>query len=115
MSFADAVDGFFADFFRLYPVNATEAGNHEHDHAWPDVGEHGTAERLAWLAEARATFEGTDSLTREEEIDRQVLLREIDALRFEEEDLDELSWSPIVYSYLLGGGLSRSCHASSLR
>ncbi len=105
MSFADAVDGFFAGFFRLYPVNATEAGNHEHDHVWPDVGERGTAERLAWLAEARGTFEGTDGLNREEEIDRQVLLREIDALRFEEEDLDEPSWSPIVYSYLLGGGL----------
>ncbi|MCV0402566.1 MAG: DUF885 domain-containing protein [Chloroflexi bacterium] len=105
MSFADAVDGFFADFFRLYPVHATQAGNHEHDHAWPDVGESGTAERLAWLAEVRATLEGADDLTREEEIDRQVLLREIDALRFEEEDLDEPSWSPIVYSYLLGGGL----------
>ena len=30
---------------------------------------------------------------------------EIDELRFDEEELDELSWSPIVYSYLLGGGL----------
>jgi uncharacterized protein (DUF885 family) len=34
-----------------------------------------------------------------------VLLDQIDALRFDEEELDELSWSPIVYSYLLGGGL----------
>ncbi len=105
MSFAEAQDAFFADFFRLYPVHATNAGNHEHDHAWPDLTEAGAAQRLAWLAEARQAIEIADGLSRDEEIDRSVLLREIDALRFEEEDLDEASWSPIVYSYLLGGGL----------
>ena len=46
-----------------------------------------------------------DGLSGEEEIDRRVLLGLIDELRFEEEELDELSWSPISYSYLLGGGL----------
>ncbi len=105
MSFTETVDGFFADFFRHYPVHATNAGNHEHDHAWPDLTDAGTARRLAWLAEARTTLEEADTAGRDEEIDRQVLLREIDAMRFDEEDLDEASWSPIVYSYLLGGGL----------
>ena len=105
MSFAQAQDAFFADFFRLYPVHATNAGNHEHDHAWPDLSEAGIAERLSWLTDARTRLEAADGLSRDEEIDRRVLLREIDALRFDEEDLDEASWSPIVYSYLLGGGL----------
>ena len=105
MSSAEAQDAFFADYFRLYPVHATEAGNHEHDHRWPDLTEAGSAERLAWLADARARLEAAEATSREEEIDRRVLLTQIDALRFDEEDLDELSWSPIVYSYLLGGGL----------
>ncbi|MEO6579390.1 MAG: DUF885 domain-containing protein [Candidatus Limnocylindria bacterium] len=105
MSFTETVDGFFADFFRHYPVHATNAGNHEHDHEWPDLTDAGTALRLAWLAESRATLDGAATSGRDDEIDRQVLLREIDAMRFDEEDLDEASWSPIVYSYLLGGGL----------
>jgi len=105
MTFAETQDAFFADYFRLYPIHATEAGNHEHDHRWPDLTDAGSAERLAWLADARARLEAADATTRDEEIDRRVLLTQIDAMRFDEEDLDELSWSPITYSYLLGAGL----------
>ena len=104
-SFAEAQDAFFADFFRHYPVHATEAGNHEHDGRWPDLGDAGRAERSAWLTDARAGLEAADGLSREEEIDRRVLVATIDELRFDEEELDEPSWSPIVYVYLLGGGL----------
>ena len=74
MSFAEAQDAFFADFFRLYPIHATEAGNHEHDDRWPDLTEAGKRARLAWLAEARSDLEAADGLSREEEIDRRVLL-----------------------------------------
>jgi len=105
MSFAEAQDAFFSGFFSRYPTHATEAGNHEQDHAWPDLTEAGRDDRLTWLTEIRASIEAAEDLTRDEEIDRRVLLGTIDELRFEEEDLDELSWSPIVYSYLLGGGL----------
>jgi uncharacterized protein (DUF885 family) len=105
MSFADAVEEFFTDYFRLYPVNATEAGNHEHDHAWPDLTDAGANERLTWLADVRGRLEAADGLSREEEIDRRVLLAAIDELIFDEEDLDELSWSAISYSYLIGAGL----------
>ena len=105
MSFADTVEEFFTDFFRLYPYHATEAGNHEHDDRWPDVTDAGSEARLSWLDLARDRLESADGLDRDEEIDRRVLLRQIDALRFDDEELDELSWSPIVYSYLLGGGL----------
>jgi uncharacterized protein (DUF885 family) len=103
MSFAAARDAFFADYFRLYPMHATEAGNHEHDGRWPDLTDAGGAERMAWLADARSRIEAAEADGRE--IDRRVLIDQVDALRFDEEELDELSWSPIVYSYLLGGGL----------
>ena len=105
MSFAEAHDAFFADFFRHYPVHATQAGNHEHDARWPDLTSVGSGERLAWLSDVRRQLEAMDGLDREESIDRRVLLATIDELIFDEEELDELSWSPIVYSYLLGGGL----------
>lgn len=105
MSFAEAQDAFFADFFRLYPGHATDAGNHDHDHRWPDLTQAGTAERLAWLADARQDLESLEDLSREEQIDRRVLLATIGELRFDEEQLDELSWSPIVYTYMLGGGM----------
>ncbi len=105
MSFTEAVDAFFADYFRHSPVHATEAGTHEHDDRWPDLTEAGSAERIAWLTDVRARFEDMEDLAREEEIDRRVLLATIDEARFDEEELDEPSWSPIIYSYLLGGGL----------
>jgi uncharacterized protein (DUF885 family) len=104
-SFAAAQADFFDNFFRHYPIHASEAGNHEHDERWPDLTDAGSAERLAWLADARAGLEEADGLSREEEIDRRVLLGTIDELRFDEQDLDEPSWSPIIYTYLLGGGL----------
>jgi uncharacterized protein (DUF885 family) len=105
MSFSMAQDAFFADYFRHYPVHATEAGNHEHDDRWPDLTDAGSEVRRLWLADARTSLEAAEPATRDEEIDRRVLLTQVDALRFDEEELDELSWAPIVYSYLLGGGL----------
>ena len=105
MSFAEAQAAFFADYFRHSPVHATEAGNHEHDDRWPDMTDAGAAERISWLTDVKARFEAMDGLSREEEIDRRVLLATIDEARFDEEELDEPSWSPIIYSYLLGGGL----------
>lgn len=104
-SFAEAQAAFFDEYFRLSPVHATDAGNHDHDDRWPDLTDEGSAERLAWLAETRRRLESLDGLSREEEIDRRVLVATIDEMRFDEEELDEPSWSPITYSYLLGGGL----------
>ena len=105
MSFVEAQDAFFAEYFRLYPVNATDAGNHEHDDRWPDLTDEGRTARLAWLGDARSRLEEADGLSRDDEIDRRVLLTQIDALRFDDEELGELSWSAITYSYLLGAGL----------
>ena len=107
MTFADTADRFFADFFRHYPIHATEAGNHEHDERWPDLTDAGRHERLAFLADARERLEALDAaeLSRDAAIDRRVLLAQIDALRFEDEELDELGWNAVVYTYLLGGGL----------
>ncbi|MGD0019923.1 MAG: DUF885 domain-containing protein [Candidatus Limnocylindrales bacterium] len=105
--FAERVDAFLGDFFRLYPVAATAAGNHAHDGKWPDLTDAGRADRLAfiddWNAELRAMPDA--SLTPDERIDRDLLVSELAALRFNETELREAGWDPLSYVYLLGGGI----------
>jgi len=106
-AFATRVDEFLAEFFRLLPVHATSAGHHEHDHRWPDLTDAGRAERIAFLDAWDQAFRamGDDSLTAGERLDRDLLLQEIDALRFDEVDLATERWDPLEWVYLLGGGL----------
>jgi uncharacterized protein (DUF885 family) len=103
--FPARVDAFLDEFFRLHPVDATAAGEHSHDGRWPDLTEAGRAERLAfgdrWLAEL-AAFDG---LTADESIDRDLLVMELQARRFDATDLREETWNPLEWVYLLGGGL----------
>ena len=105
--FAERVDAFLGDFFRLYPVAATAAGNHAHDGEWPNLTDAGQADRLAfvddWNAELRAMPD--TSLTPDERIDRDLLISELAALRFDEVELREAGWDPLSYVYLLGGGI----------
>lgn len=105
--FAERVDAFLDDFFCLYPVAATAAGNHAHDGEWPDLTDAGGADRLAfiddWNAELRAMPD--TSLAPDERIDRDLLISELAALRFGEVELRETVWDPLSYVYLLGGGI----------
>ena len=70
--FAERVGAFLGDFFRLYPVAATAAGNHAHDGEWPNLTDAGQADRLAfiddWTAELQAM--PAASLTPDARIDR---------------------------------------------
>ena len=103
----ELVDAILSDFYRLYPVQATEVGYHEHDGRWPDLTDDGREDRLAFLSRAAAQLTDLDptSLSRDDAIDRRILLDELASLRFQEEELDELSWSPLTYTYIFGGGL----------
>jgi uncharacterized protein (DUF885 family) len=104
--FSGRVDAFLAEFFRLNPIHATAAGNHDHDAVWPDMTEAGRQQRLAfidrWQAELRAFDRG---LSADEEIDRDLLLMELDAATFNEVDLREETWNPLEWVYLLGSGI----------
>jgi uncharacterized protein (DUF885 family) len=107
VDFSALVDELLARYFALYPVHATEIGNHEHDGDWPDLSDHGGAERVAFLTDAQARLEQTDpaTLSRDELIDRRILLETVAAARFEEETLREPTWNPMTWTYLFGGGL----------
>src|SRR5450759_2860391 len=105
--FGGRVDEFLDEFFHLFPVSATATGMHAVDGEWPDLSDAGRAARLAyadrWETELRR-FADAD-LTPDEHIDRDLLLSELAALRFDETELREGSWDALGYVYLLGGGI----------
>jgi uncharacterized protein (DUF885 family) len=105
-AFSERVDAFLAEFFGLSPIHATAAGNHDHDSEWPDLTEAGRQERLAFIDRWEAELNGVDAgLSPDELIDRDLLLTELDAARFQETKLREEWWNPLEWVYILGGGL----------
>jgi uncharacterized protein (DUF885 family) len=107
MKFRAVVDDVLDGYFRQFPVDATEKGQHAFDGTWPDLTDAGRLARIAWLTDAQAQVEAveTASLGRDEAIDRRVLLDYLAAARFSEEVLDEGAWNPLSYVYLFGNGL----------
>jgi uncharacterized protein (DUF885 family) len=107
MDFHELTNDVLAGYFRHNPVFATEMGEHAHDGLWPDLTEAGRQARLAWLADTSARLQALDpaSLSRDDAIDRRILLEQLEASRFSEESLREETWSPISYVYLFGNGL----------
>jgi uncharacterized protein (DUF885 family) len=107
MEFRAVVDDVLDGYFRWYPVDATEKGQHAFDGVWPDLTDAGRRERLGWLADAEAQVEAaaSTSLSRDWAIDRRILLAYLAAARFNEEVLDEGAWDPLSYVYLFGNGL----------
>ncbi|HYN64254.1 MAG TPA: DUF885 domain-containing protein [Candidatus Limnocylindrales bacterium] len=107
MEFRAVVDDVLDGYYRHYPVHATEIGHHAFDGVWPDLTAAGRSSRLAWLAGAQSQVEGVapTSLSRDEAIDRRILLDYLAAARFDEETLDEGAWNALSYVYLFGNGL----------
>jgi uncharacterized protein (DUF885 family) len=105
--FGDRVAAFLDEFFTLNPVHATAAGMHAHDGRWPDLSERGRAERIAFVDRWEQMFRDIDpaTLSRDDGIDRELLLRELAAQRFGDTELREDTWNPLEWVYLIGGGL----------
>jgi uncharacterized protein (DUF885 family) len=106
-AFARRIDTFLAEFFRLHPLHATAAGMHAHDDQWPDLTEAGRSQRLAFAERWQTELAGfaDDDLTRDERVDRDLLLLELDGIRFAETELRQEAWDPLEWVYLLGGGI----------
>ncbi len=106
-AFASALDEFLSRYFALNPLHATASGVHDHDSRWPDMTEAGRRERLAFASAWSVRLRGlpADELTRDEVIDRDILLRQLDAAQFADTELLEDTWSPLEWVYFMGGGL----------
>jgi uncharacterized protein (DUF885 family) len=103
--FRTRTEAFLSEFFALFPTASTSIGEHAYDDRWPDMTAAGRAARVAfadrWLAEVRAF---TD-LSPDDAVDRDLLVQQLEAMRFADLDLREEAWNPLEWVYLLGGGL----------
>ncbi len=95
------------DFFAAQPTWATHIGFHAHDDRWPDLTETGRRARLTLVSKHRSALEGLDedALSRDECIDRGLVLEALDATEFDESELRELAWDPLGVVRIAGGGL----------
>ena len=107
MDLQPLVDDLLADLYRLQPTDATELGQHGYDHHWPDLTDAGRAAWSDWLraAEARVKAVKPKGLSRDDAIDRRILLENLAEMRFYADELREPEWNPISYVYLFGGAL----------
>ncbi|GAC1674422.1 MAG: DUF885 domain-containing protein [Candidatus Limnocylindrales bacterium] len=104
--FAAHVDAFFEAYFAFDPISATGSGMHDHDDRWPDVSAAGAPDRLTFIdgwTDRLAGFADA-SLTVDEQVDRDVILGVLGAMRFGETELREDAWSPMAWVYLIGDG-----------
>ena len=106
-AFPDAFSAFLDAFIELEPVAATSIGDHRNDHRWPDLSAEGRRQRLVFIDAWQATFSGLDptDLSVDESVDRDLVLEELDAMRFGETELRDDAWDPLTWVYLLGDGL----------
>jgi uncharacterized protein (DUF885 family) len=104
MDFTATVDGLLDEYYRLQPSQATELGEHAYDHHWPDLTDAGHAAWSAWLRDAEARVQAFEpgALSRDEAIDRRILLENLAAMRFSADELREANWNPMSYVYLFG-------------
>lgn len=102
----DLAREFIAESFRLDPLEATNAGVHEHDARWPDWSSAGIAERLAFVERwsARLGAIPAEAMTADEAIDRDRLLLELGDRRYEARFAAD-AWDPMTWVYRLGDGL----------
>ncbi len=104
-SFADTFDRFLDAFVALEPVAATSIGDHRHDGRWPDLSARGREERLAFIARWHSAFAVAEAADAPETIDRDLVLGELEAMRFGETELREDAWDPLTWVYLFGDGI----------
>jgi uncharacterized protein (DUF885 family) len=100
------VRDFLAASFRLDPLEATNAGVHDHDARWPDWSSAGITERLAFVDRWTARLEAIPAadLSSSDAIDRDRLLLELGDRRYEARFASD-AWDPMTWVYRLGDGL----------
>ena len=103
--FRSRTDAFLSEFFRLFPTAATSIGEHAYDDRWPDMSAAGREARVAFADRWLAEFRGFESLSADDAVDRDLLVQQLEAMRFSDLDLREEAWNPLDWVYLLGGGL----------
>ncbi len=105
--FDHALRDLLDDLFAAMPTFATHIGFHAHDDKWPDMTEAGRQAVLGLIAKHRAQLVALDegTLSADEQIDRGLVLEALDSMEFDETELRETAWDPLVVVRIAGGGL----------
>ncbi|MFO0552695.1 MAG: DUF885 domain-containing protein [Polyangiaceae bacterium] len=94
-------------YLTLQPVRSTEAGRHDDDGKWPDASEAGDATYRKFatsaLTEARAIPES--QLTLASQVDRDVLINQLELIVFTLDELKPAENDPLFYTAMIGDGL----------
>jgi len=98
-----ALDGWLA----LSPVNATQAGEHRHDHLLDDLGPEGRARAEAFARATLAELDALDlaSLSRENQVDAAILRNQLEYDLWNSQVLQSWAWDPLVYGNLAGNSI----------
>jgi len=105
--FGELLASLLDEYFALHPHVATAVGDHRFDGAWPDLSEDGRLDRVAFADRwTTALGEVPDrTLDADDRLDRDLLVGELDALRFGETELRQEAWDALETVYLIGFGL----------
>jgi uncharacterized protein (DUF885 family) len=106
-TFSETFSEFLDAFVVVDPVAATGIGDHRYDGRWPDLTQAGRRNRLAFIDRWQAMFSAMDGgdLSADEALDRDLVIGELEAWRFNETELREDAWNPLEWIYLLGNGI----------
>jgi uncharacterized protein (DUF885 family) len=106
-AFAQLAQRFLDDYLRLSPTDATQAGEHRYDAAWPDVTPQGDEVLRAFLDHTRAQLATIPKaeLGRQNRIDAQILEDQIAATLYSLTELRPRDVDPLFYTGLIGDGL----------
>ena len=104
--FTELVTSYLAESFALDPLEATNAGVHDHDGRWPDWSSRGLDERQAFVDRWTARLEAwaPEDLSADEAIDRDRLRLELGDRGYERRFAED-TWNPLLWVYRLGDGL----------
>jgi uncharacterized protein (DUF885 family) len=103
--FRSRADAFLGEFFAMFPTASTNIGEHAYDDRWPDMTAAGRKARVAFADRWLAEFRGFPDLSTHDAVDRDLLIQQLEAMRFSDLELREEAWNPLDWVYLLGGGL----------
>jgi len=106
-AFAELSQHFLDDYLRLSPTDATQAGDHRYDGAWPDVTAQGDEVLRAFLDHTRAQLAAIpkDQLGQQNRIDAQLLEDQIASTLYSQTELRPRDTNPLFYTTLIGDGL----------
>jgi len=92
---------------RLSPIAATQLGDHRFDERVDDVGPQGRARRAAMNRQALAKAQAIPkaALSRENQVDRALLINQASYDLWRDEVLQQWAWDPQIYSGLVGGAV----------